>query len=350
VDYSEFLRRLPKVELHCHLEGSVRPLTAIELAKKRGVPLPTDDPDKLYDYGNIVDFLKVYVQICRSVVGSDEFARITYESLEDGVKLGNLKYREMFFNPTMHYQVGATYRSAVDGVIEGIRAAEKDHGVRCRLIPGIDRSQGPQAAVQLVQEALDNPREEVVGIGQDALTSPDNLEEPGLFVEAYELARRGGLRLTAHAGEIDASGPKDILEALDVLGCERIDHGYHVIDDPKLVARTRDEGLFFTCCPHSSEWLYGWNDYRTHPVKRMFDEGLGVTFNTDDPPMFGTDLGWEYEDTCARMGLSADQAVQVALNGIDATWLDDDEKRHLRAAFGEEIKQLKGELTSSPQA
>jgi adenosine deaminase len=345
MDYAEFLRKFPKVELHCHLEGSVRPTTAIELARAHDVRLPSDDPEKLYDYDNLVDFLAVYVPISQSIVSREEFARVAFESLEDGVKLGNLRYREMFFNPTNHYPFGADYESAADGVIDGIRRAEETYGVRCRMIVAINKYDGPGAAVELVQQVLDHPRDEMIGIGSDHL-APDNREQPGMFAEAYRLARSVGLHVTAHAGEIDSSLPADVLEALDELGCERIDHGYHVVDDPEAVKRVRDEAVPFTCCPHSSERLSGWTDYLAHPVKQMIDAGLRVTFNTDDPPMFQTDIGWEYEDTCPRMELPVDDAIQIAMTGVEATWLDADERGRLRADFEAEIAELRGELES----
>jgi adenosine deaminase len=305
--------------------------------------LPSDDPERLYEYDNLVDFLAVYIPISRSIVTRDEFARVTFESLEDGVTLGNLKYREMFFNPTNHYDFGADYETAVDGVIDGVKRAEEAYGVRCRLIVAINKYDGAEAATQLVLEVLDHPRDEVIGIGSDHL-APDNLERPGMFADAYELARTGGLHVTAHAGEIDSSSADDVLVALDELGCERIDHGYHVIDDPEAVKRCAAEGVGFTCCPHSSEKLSGWTDYLAHPIKQMMDAGLRVCFNTDDPPMFQTDIGWEYEDTCVRMALGADDAVGLVMNGLDATWLSDDEKRLMRSEFEDEIEALRQDL------
>lgn len=343
MDHSEFLRRLPKVELHCHMEGAVRPATAIELARTHGVVLPSEDPTELYDYDNLVDFLKVYVAVSQSIVTRDEFARVAYEALEDGVTLGNLKYREMFFNPTNHYPFGVDYQTCVDGVIDGIHAAEDDLGVRCRMIVAINKYDGPDAGVELVREVLANPRDEVIGIGSDHL-SPRNQEDPGMFEEAYRVARGGGLNVTAHAGEIASSSADDVLVALDALGCGRIDHGYHVIDDPSAVKRVREDGVFFTCCPHSSERLSGWTDFTSHPIKLMIDAGLQVTLNTDDPPMFQTDLGWEYADTCPRMGLTAADAVRIALTGVDAAWLDDDDRRRLRTELEREIADLERAL------
>ena len=123
--YDEFLRRVPKVELHCHFEGTVRPATFADLANKHDVELPTDEVDKLYDYDSIYEFLKIFGMVSSTLIDREDFARAAYESIEDGVKLGNLKYREMFFNPTLHTRRGVQYATVVDGLVDGIRAAER---------------------------------------------------------------------------------------------------------------------------------------------------------------------------------------------------------------------------------
>jgi adenosine deaminase len=342
VDYAEFLRKIPKVELHCHLEGSVRATTAVELAKKYSVRLPTYEPEDLYQYEGIVEFLERYVQISHAIIDREDFARIAYETLEDGVVFGNLRYREMFLNPTNHYGDGVSYDTVIDGAIDGIRQAELDHGVRCRLIVGINRSEPVSDAVDLVHQIINSPRDEVIGIGQDHLT-PDNEENPGLFAEAYKLAAANGLNITAHAGEIDSATSEDVAAALD-LGCLRVDHGYKVLEDPELVKRARDNNVYFTCCLYSSKILSGWHDFANHPIRHMIDEGLNVTLNTDDPTMMNTHIGKEYEEGCVGMGLGREQATKIALDGVDATWLDDIDKRALRHEFEEAIESLGCEL------
>lgn len=341
-DPVEYLRRIPKVELHCHLEGSVRAETAVELARRHSVTLPTYEPSELYDFDGIVEFLVAYVAVSRSIIDREDFARVTYESLEDQVRLGNLRYREMFFNPTNHYADGVSYDTCVDGVIDGIRAAETDLGVRCNLIVAINKSEPPADAVALVEQVIASPRDEIIGIGQDHLT-PDNLETPQLFAEAYELAKRNGLNITAHAGEIDASTSADVAAALD-LGCLRVDHGYHILDDEAVVARARDAGVVFTGCLHSSALLYGWDDFTAHPIRTMIAEGLRMTFNTDDPTMLNTDLGKEYAEGCPKMGLTIEQAEEIALTGVDASWLPDDEKAEMREEFLREMAELRSAL------
>ena len=202
MNYREFLRRLPKAELHIHFEGSVRPGTFFELAKKHGLALPSEDPATFYAYDTLVEFLKVYDIVCRSIRDQEDFAlaALAYETLEDGVRLGNLKYREMFFNPTTHTREGISYRTILDGILEGTRAAERDFGVQCRLIPAIHRGHTPAEAVEMVEAMAKARCDEIIGLGSDALPD-DGTEGLQHFTAAYALGRAKGLRLTAHCAE-----------------------------------------------------------------------------------------------------------------------------------------------------
>lgn len=337
--YDEYLRRLPKVELHCHVEGTLRPQTVAELARDHDIELPTRDVDKIYDYDTIYEFLQIFRLVNSTVVTQADFARIAYESLEDGVKLGNLKYREMFFNPTLHTPRGIAMATIIDGLAEGCAAAEHDFGVRCRLIADIYRQDPPEMALQMTEEVIAHRRDELIGLGMDAAEAPD---PPEKFVDSFALAGRSGLRRTSHASE---DGPAaNITTCLDVLGCERIDHGYHILEDDSVVDRCRDEGIHFTCCPTSTAVVYGWPDLTTHPINGMMRAGLLVHLNSDDPTMFRTDIGKEYVDFVGRNAYPPDVAKQLVHNGVDAAWLDDAEKAALHRLFDDEIAALDKEL------
>jgi adenosine deaminase len=340
MDYEEFLRRVPKVELHCHFEGTVRASTFADLALQHGVKLPTNDVAKLYDYDTIYEFLQIFALVSSTLVGWEDFARTAYESLQDGVTLGNLRYREMFFNPTLHTRRGVPMATVIGGLIDGIRQAETDFGVRCLLIADVYRQDEPSAARQMVEEVLELGRPEVIGLGMDGAEAPD---PPEKFAEAYGLAKKGGLRLTSHACE-DAP-PENVTTCLDVLGCERIDHGYHVLESEEVTARCRDEGIYFTCCPTSTAVVYGWPDLSNHPIKDMVAAGLRVMLNSDDPTMFHTDIGTEYVDLCGALGYGPDRVRSLMLNGVDATWLDDTDKAAMRRSFTEEFDRLEAELS-----
>jgi adenosine deaminase len=168
MEYAEYLRRLPKVELHCHVEGTLRPQTVADLAAKHDIALPTTDVDGIYDYQTIYEFLEIFRLVNSTVIDHADFARIAYESIEDGARLGSLKYREMFFNPTLHTTRGVPMATIIDGLIEGCRAAEDDLGVRCRLIADVYRQDSPAMALQMTNEVLANRRAEVIGLGMDS--------------------------------------------------------------------------------------------------------------------------------------------------------------------------------------
>ena len=342
--YDEFLRRVPKVELHCHFEGTVRPGTFADLARKHGVALPTDDVDRLYDYDSIYEFLKIFAMVSSTLIDQEDFARAAYESIEDGVKLGNLRYREMFFNPTLHTKRGVPYKTVVDGLVDGIQAAESDFGVPCRLIADVYRQDSPAEAREMVEQVLEHRRDELIGLGMDGAEAPDPPEQ---FVDAYRLAGSGGLRLTAHACE-DAPA-QNIATCLDVLGCERIDHGYHILGDDALVERCRDEGITFTVCPTATAVCYfDPEDYTTHPIREMAARGLKIMVNSDDPSMFHTDIGTEYVKMANAAEWGVDTVRELSLNGVDGSWLSDDEKRRMRQEFTEELERL-GERRSRPR-
>jgi adenosine deaminase len=339
LNYTEYLRRLPKVELHCHVEGTLRPQTVTELARKHAIDLPTTDVDRIYDYETIYEFLEIFRLVNSTVITQEDFARVAYESLEDGVKLGNLKYREMFFNPTLHTTRGVAMATVIDGLADGCAAAEHDFGVRCRLIADVYRQDPPAMALQMTEEVIANRRDELIGLGMDAAEAPD---PPEKFVESFALAGKAGLHRTSHASE--DGPPVNITTCLDVLGCERIDHGYHILEDDAVVARCRDEGIHFTCCPTSTAVVYGWPDLTTHPINGMMSAGLLVHLNSDDPTMFRTDIGKEYVDFVGQNDYPPEVAKQLVHNGVDATWLDDAEKAELHRSFADEITALDKEL------
>jgi adenosine deaminase len=227
--------------LNCHVEGTLRPATV------------------------------VYRTVNSTVIDREDFARIAYETLQDGVEPSNLKYREMFFNPTLHTARGIPMATVIDGLIEGAKAAETDFGVRCALIADVYRQDPPPVARPMVEEVLAHRGPELIGLGVDAAEAPD---PPEKFVEAYRVAKAAGLRLTSHCAE---DGPAaNVTTCLDLIGCERLDHGYHILEDPAVVARCRDEGVTFTVCPSSTAVVYGWPNLTTHPITKMIDAGLRV--------------------------------------------------------------------------
>ncbi len=331
---SDAFDRIQKVELHCHVEGTVRPATVVELARKAGRPLPVDDPAELYRYDSLDSFLAIFWLVQETLVSRDDWARIAYESLIDGAAHG-LRYREMFFTPARHLAAGQRLPDIVAGLTDGIGAAEAEAPVRARLIADVDRAYGPAAALELVEGVGELRRagagERIIGVGADSTELGVDMRG---FAPAFEAARRLGLRRTCHAGEAVGAGPENIRIALDVLGAERIDHGVAITEDPDLVARAAAARIPLTVCPTSNVVIA--NRYRSleeHPFLDLRKAGIPVTINTDDPAMEDLDLGLEYRRVAEAHGLDAAEMGRIAIEGIESTWLDEGERRALRAEF-----------------
>jgi len=332
--------RIPKVELHCHVEGTVRPTTVVELARKNGRRLPTEDPTELYRFGSLDSFLQIFWLVQELLADRDDWARAGYESIVDAAPHG-LRYREMFFTPARHVAAGQELGEIVAGLAEGVERAERETGVRCMLICDVDRAFGPGPARELVARLAELRRagraERVIGLGMD---STEKGVDPRDFAQAFADARRIGLRLTSHAGE--DTGPDNIAVALDALGIERIDHGIAIVDDPQLTARVAERRIPLDVCPNSNVVIA--NRYarlEDHPFRRMREAGLLVTLNTDDPAMTDLDLGKEYRTVAAAQQMSFDEMARVALDGVEATWLDAAEKRSLRSSFERELDAMR---------
>ncbi|WES62823.1 adenosine deaminase [Microbacter sp. GSS18] len=322
----DYLRLLPKAELHCHFVSTMRVSTLVELARTHDVALKTDDLDVLLDYEGLPDFLDVFNAAHRALTTGDEIARVAYEGVEDAVRDGNLRYREYFVNPDNFAPFGIDYPSLIDAMTDGLVQAERDFGVGFRIIAAINRSLPPQSAVALVETVLAHPRDAVVGIGQDDLT-PEFTEDPLRFRDAYELAARAGLRRTAHAGETMNASPQNVLDAIEGLGVERVDHGYRVVDDPEALDAVAATGIPFTCTPHSTDMLSSWEFTPEHRIAKMIRAGLPVSLATDDAVFFKTDIGLEYTAALPAMGFGAADAARIARTGFEIAWCDDDEKQ-----------------------
>jgi adenosine deaminase len=334
---------IPKVELHCHVEGTVRPSTVAELARRAGRPLPVDDPRQLYRYDSLDSFLAVFWLVQGVLATREDWARVAYESLVDAAAHG-LRYREMFFTPARHLADGQSLGEIVAGLTEGIAAAEGEAGVRCMLIAGVDRAYGAGAGLELVEELAELRRsgraERVIGIGADSTELGVDL---GRFAPAFERARRAGLRRTCHAGEAVGVGPENIRIALDTLRAERIDHGVALVEDAELLRRVAGEGVPLTVCPTSNVVIA--NRYASlaeHPFGELRRAGVLLTVNTDDPAMMDLDLGREYRALGESHGYGLAELGRIAVDGIRSTWLDEAGRAALAAEFEAALARLEG--------
>ena len=343
MDVETVLRQMPKAELHLHLEGAVDAATFAELAARHKLELPPHDQvADLYQYDSLADFLLIYSLVCRSIQEQADFRRVTYECLVRCADSG-ARYVELFFSPESHFEMGVEYPTMLAGVLGGMADAKAERGLESNLIPAINRELGPARAVEFVEMVAAHPHPQVIGVGLDFNEIGFPSED---YVDAFRAAAEHGLHRTSHAGEV---GPVDnVRAAIDLLGCERIDHGYHVVDDPELVARCAETQIPFTVCPTTTEYTTDWRDLTAddHAIKQMTAAGLKMMVNSDDPGMFVSDLGNEYVRLHREMGLGLDTLKEMALNGIDAAWIDDTTKAAWRADWSAEIDSLFASLNA----
>ena len=337
---SDVFDLIPKVELHCHVEGTIRPSTVAELAAKNERALPVDDLEDLYVYDSLNGFLKIFWFVQEMLADRDDWRRISYESVVDAAPYG-LRYRETFFTPARHLEMGQDLAEIVAGLTEGLELAEAETGTRAMLILDMDRAFGPEAGLELIERLGELRRagaaERVIGVGMD---STEIGVDPRSYAPAFELAARLGLRRTAHAGE--DTGPDNIAMALEALGIERVDHGLSVLQDAELTERLVAERIPLDVCPNSNVMIANKVPALSeHPFRRMREEGLLATLNTDDPAMTDLDLGKEYRSVAEALGMSFEDMCQVALDGVEAAWLDETEERALRTRFERELAELR---------
>ena len=325
------LDSLPKVELHCHIEGTMRPQTVIDLARANGVPLPTTDPTELYRYDSLDSFLDIFWLVQSTLATRADWARLGYEAVLDSAAHG-VVHSECFFTPARHLAAGLGLAEILAGLDEGIVAAEAETNTTCRLIGDMDRAFGPAAGLAFVQELVALRRagaagtDRVIGVGMD---STELGIDSTTFLPGYQAARAAGLRLTGHQGENSTAA--EIAACLAVLGLERIDHAFPALADRELTSRLAGERFPITICPTSNVVIANCFDrIEDHVYPQMREAGLLATVNTDDPALSDMNLGQEYAAVARAFGYDWDQMVAIALDGVEACWLEDVDKAALR--------------------
>lgn len=322
-----FVRRLPKAELHLHIEGTLEPELLLELGRRNGVPLPCSSAEECraqYSFGDLQDFLRMYYAGVAVLVTERDFRDLTMAYLRR-VAADGARHVEVFFDPQSHVPRGVPLDAVVGGITGALREGETELGVSWRLIMCFLRDRPAAEAMKMLELALPH-RDVIVGVGLD---SAEVGHPPREFAEVYATARAAGFVAVAHAGE--EGPPAYISEALDVLDVLRVDHGVAAIDDPALQRRLADERIPLTMCPLSNLELQVTPDLSTHPLKKLLDAGLAVTVNSDDPAYFGGYLLDNYMAVQEALGLSHADLAQLARNSITASLLPGERKAELIA-------------------
>lgn len=331
------IQKLPKVEQHIHIVGSIRPETLLWLASDSDIKMPgLEDPEKVkafFQYRDFEHFIECYTVVMRCIRRERQFERIVYEMLEDEAEQ-NVRYVEASFSAPDHARLGLDYCEMLKAINRGIEKARLDFGVDCYLKIDLVRDYGPEAGLQQLElMSTCNERVVAIDIGGREFISPARR-----FSAVYRKAKEMGFHLTAHAGEV--CGPESIWDAVKYLGVERIGHGVTAEQDPALIEHLLKKGISVEMCPVSNLRTKVIDDIRNHPIKPFFDKGLIVTANSDDPTMFGTNMNHEYEMLYNELGFAPRELFQLSLNGVASSFLPQDRKDRLEETFHKEFERL----------
>lgn len=336
-----FIERMPKVELHLHLEGSIESQTLLELAERNKVEIPAQNVagvEQLLRYRDFGEFLTVYMALVRAVVTGEDFERLAYE-LGQHLATQQVRYAEVMVSPMQHILRDVDMLEAIGGTAAGFARAQRETGVRVNLAFDFGRQYGPERAWHVLEVAQQAMPHGVVAwsIGGNEIGNP-----PEPFAEVFAAARQAGLQVMAHAGEV--VGPASVWGAVDVLQSARIGHGIRAIDDPRLIAHLRTRGTVLDVSPSSNLYTGAASSWTMHPLRRLYDAGVIVTINTDDPTFFHTTLSSEFRLAVKHFGFTADDLVQVTRNAVFGSFLPAAEQAALWQEIEAEIATLRAEL------
>ncbi len=320
----------PLIDLHRHLDGSVRLETILDLGRKHNLPLPAWDIEGLRPHVQVTEpqpgvmaFIAKFQWMTGVLVDYDACRRIAYENVEDAQREG-IHYIELRFSPWfMAEPHGLDPAGVVEAVIDGVRAGARDTGVHVNLIGILSRTYGPETAWQELQ-ALLTYQDDIVALD----LAGDEANWPGdLFVPHFKKARDVGWQITVHAGE--AAGPESVWQAIHDLGAQRIGHAVRATEDPSLLDYMAEHGIGIEVNLTSNVQTSTVSDYHSHPLRLFLERGLLATINTDDPGISGIDLPHEYEVAAPRAGLTPEQTRQAQRNALEVAFLSAEEKQAL---------------------
>ena len=319
----DFIRQIPKAELHLHIEGTFEPELMFEIAQRNKVAIPyssVEEVRKAYQFGNLQDFLDIYYAGAAVLQKEEDFYDLTMAYLLKA-KEENIVHTEIFFDPQTHTERGIAFKTVITGIHKALLDGEKRLGVTSRLILCFLRHLSEESALKTLEEALPY-KEWIAAVGLD---SSEVGNPPSKFQKAFEKAAEKGFLTVAHAGE--EGDAKYVKEAIDILKIDRIDHGNRSLDDLNLIKEIIDRGLALTVCPLSNLKLQVVKSADLHPLKKMLELGMMATVNSDDPAYFGGYLNANFIVMTDALGLSKEEITLLAKNSFAASFLSEAEKQ-----------------------
>jgi aminodeoxyfutalosine deaminase len=314
----------PKIELHVHLEGTVRPETLLEIARRNDYALPADTVEglaALYEFRDFAHFIEVWILTTNALRTAEDFRQVVVDYAEEAAGHGAV-YLEAIFSPAERARRGVDWDEMFSGYCDGAQASREEHRVEVRLTPDIFRGATMDEAEQVVRFSSKYRDRGVVGVGLGGLESD---YPPEAYAAPFELVRDEGLASVPHAGEV--AGPASIRGALDALDADRIRHGIRAVEDPALVEELRDRGIVLDVCPVSNVRTGAVATLQVHPLRELAAAGVRCSVSTDDPAMFDTDLAREYE-AAALLGVGPQEAYE---NGLAGALCDEETAARLHA-------------------
>jgi aminodeoxyfutalosine deaminase len=315
----------PKIELHVHLEGTVQPRTLLDLARRNDLPLPVDSVEelnKLYEFTDFAHFIEVWILTTNVMRTADDFRQIVVDYAAQAAAFGAV-YLEAIFSPIERVVRGVSWDDLFEGYCDGAQQAQEDYGVVVRLTPDSYRGADVELTEELARRAVAFKDRGIVGLG---LGGPEAGFAPQPYKRTFEIAKAGGLASVPHAGE--SAGAESVRETMEALQADRIRHGVRAIDDLDLTAELIDRQIVLDVCPTSNLRTRSVTDLATHPLPRLIAAGVSCSLGTDDPAMFGTDLGREHQ-IASRLGVAPSALFEAGLLGA---MCDDDTKALVRTA------------------
>jgi adenosine deaminase len=333
----KFVARIPKVELHLHVEGAI-PLETMLALIHRKEPASSirtvGDLQRTFTFTDFPHFLELWQWKDTFITSERDFEEIAYQVLRD-LSSQNVKYVEAFYAPGGYVEQGHSIRGITENLIAGKERAYRDFGIRSELIVDLIRAHGPEKGLYYMDEVTPYLGKGVIGIG---LGGPEHDFPADPYADVYQEARQRGFRLTAHAGE--AAGAESIRATLEKLDVERIGHGLRAYEDADLMALLKERRIPLEMCVVSNVKTGVCPSIADHPIRNYFEQGLCVTVNSDDPAMFETSINHEYAVLAQEFGFTADELRRICLYGIEASFLPEEEKQSMRGVFEEEWRQI----------
>ena len=318
------INKIIKAEIHVHLEATISPDLCHKFADRNKIKIPDDIFGTKYAYAwhDFYDFIKKYDIVTSVIKTPEDYRELTYNYLKN-CALENVIYVEAMISSSHAKLRGMSYDSFLEGVTEGAKQAEEEYGIISRYIMNGIRHLGPEVVHNTAKEVLEKPNPILVGFGLagDELHFP-----PKLFTKTFDMLKNENFPITVHAGEWD--GPNNIREAIRLLHPTRLGHGVRSIEDPVLVDEIRDLNIVLEICPTSNIATRIYKNYKDHPVKKLFDQGVKITVNSDDPPFFNASIAGEYK-IMSDLGLSIDELHSLTFNGIKYAFCDKKTKSDL---------------------